>query len=118
MKKIPFSFILILGLLGALLFTTGAFAGGTSTNIISSSGGSGGDMQKVLCNALSFITGSVGKTLAAFIIIGMGIGFFTAKVSWGVLIGVTLGIASMFGAPAIVAAVTGGSTTFCADYTA
>ena len=65
-------------------------------------------MQKTLCNVYVFITGGIGKTICAFTIIGVGIGFFTGKVSWGVLIGVALGIASLFGGPAIMQAVTGG----------
>ena len=67
------------------------------------------DMMVVLCNVLNFVTGGIGKTIASFIIIGVGLGFFTGKVSWGVLIGVTLGISAMFGAPAIIRAITGGS---------
>lgn len=87
-----------------------AFATG---NVISSAAGDGGTMQTVLCNVLKFVTGGIGKTIAAFIIIGVGIGFFTGKVSWGVLIGVTLGISAMFGAPAIIGAITGDTTDFC-----
>ena len=66
-------------------------------------------MTATLCNIYLFITGGIGKTICAFTIIGVGIGFFTGKVSWGVLIGVALGIASLFGGPAIMAAVTGGT---------
>ena len=66
-------------------------------------------MTATLCNIYVFITGGIGKTICAFTIIGVGIGFFTGKVSWGVLIGVALGIASLFGGPAIMAAVTGGT---------
>ena len=75
----------------------------------------GGTMQQVLCNVLAFVTGTIGKTIASFIIIGVGVGFFTGKVSWGLLIGVTLGISAMFGAPAIVNAITGGDgvDTWC-----
>ena len=73
-------------------------------------------MEKTLCNIYLFITGGVGKTICAFTIIGVGIGFFTGKVSWGVLIGVALGIASLFGGPAIMVAVTGG-TAPCSGYT-
>ena len=47
---------------------------------------------------------------AAFAIIATGIGFFTGKVSWGLMIGVTAGIATMFGAPSIVAAISGQDT--------
>jgi len=62
---------------------------------------------KSICNALRVVTGSAGKTFAAFAIIATGIGFFTGKVSWGLMIGVTAGIATMFGAPSIVAAISG-----------
>jgi type IV secretory pathway VirB2 component (pilin) len=69
---------------------------------------SGGSMATVLCNVLGFVTGTVGKTLASFTIIGVGLGFFSGKVSWGAMIGVTLGISALFGSPAIIRAVTGG----------
>lgn len=82
----------------------------TGIGISSNTTGSGGEMQTVLCNVLRFVTGTVGKTLASFVIIGVGLGFFTGKVSWGLLIGVTLGISAMFGAPAIIGAITGGGT--------
>ena len=74
-------------------------------------------MAATLCNVYIFITGSIGKTICAFTIIGVGIGFFTGKVSWGVLIGVALGIASLFGGPAIMQAVTGGSERVCSERT-
>ncbi len=69
---------------------------------------------KSMCNALRVVNGSAGKTFAAFAIIATGIGFFTGKVSWGLMIGVTAGIATMFGAPSIVAAISGQDTkTYC-----
>ena len=64
-------------------------------------------LNKVMCNALRIVTGSAGKTFAAFAIIATGIGFFSGKVSWGLMIGVAAGIATMFGAPSIVAAISG-----------
>jgi len=67
--------------------------------------------SRVMCQALKVVTGSAGKTFAAFAIIATGIGFFTGKVSWGLMIGVTAGIATMFGAPSIVAAISGQDTT-------
>lgn len=66
-----------------------------------------------LCNVLKIVTGTGGKAFAAFAIISVGIGFFTGKVSWGLMIGVTCGIAAMFGAPTIVAAIGGGSAIDC-----
>ena len=77
----------------------------TSYNISSNS------LTRVMCNALRLVTGSAGKTFAAFAIIATGIGFFTGKVSWGLMIGVTAGIATMFGAPSIVAAISGQDTS-------
>ena len=67
----------------------------------------------VMCNALKIVTGNAGKAFAAFAIISVGIGFFSGKVSWGLMIGVTAGIAAMFGAPTIVAAIAGGDALEC-----
>ena len=85
-----------------VLFVGVAYAADTSS-------ASTDPMTATLCNVYIFITGGIGKTICAFTIIGVGIGFFTGKVSWGVLIGVALGIASLFGGPAIMQAVAGGS---------
>ena len=62
---------------------------------------------KSVCNAFRIVNGAAGKTFAAFAIIATGIGFFSGKVSWGLMIGVAAGIATMFGAPSIVAAISG-----------
>ena len=66
-----------------------------------------------MCNALKLVTGNAGKAFAAFAIISLGIGFFTGKVSWGLMIGVALGIAAMFGAPTIVAVLSGKDAYSC-----
>lgn len=66
-----------------------------------------------MCNALKIVTGNAGKSFAAFAIISVGIGFFTGKVSWGLMIGVAAGIAAMFGAPSIVAAISGEGAYDC-----
>jgi type IV secretory pathway VirB2 component (pilin) len=63
--------------------------------------------SKVMCRVLDIATGTGGKAFAAFAIISVGIGFFTGKVSWGLMIGVAAGIAAIFGAPSIVAAISG-----------
>ena len=127
MKKNILKVILLLGIF-CLLFTNNTYASGGGTggggggggggDRLAEATGSGGDMMIVLCNVLVFVTGGVGKTIASFIIIGVGIGFFTGKVSWGLLIGVTLGISAMFGAPAIIGAITGDSNFIdkCTQY--
>ena len=71
---------------------------------------SSNSLTRVMCNALRIVTGSAGKTFATFAIIATGIGFFTGKVSWGLMIGVAAGIATMFGGPSIVAAISGQKT--------
>ena len=67
-------------------------------------------LTRVLCNVYKVVTGKAGKTFAAFAIISAGIGFFTGKLQWGLLIALTLGIAAIFGAPTIVGAITGNGT--------
>jgi len=88
-----------------------AFAQAAEVVVDSSYNISSNSLTRVMCNALRLVTGSAGKTFAAFAIIATGIGFFTGKVSWGLMIGVTAGIATMFGAPSIVAAISGQDTT-------
>jgi len=66
-------------------------------------------LTRVLCNVFKLVTGKAGKTFAAFAIISAGVGFFTGKLQWGLLIALTLGIAAIFGAPTIVSAITGNS---------
>lgn len=66
-----------------------------------------------MCRVMQIITGNAGKAFAAFAILSVGIGFFTGKVSWGLMIGVAAGIAAMFGAPSIVAAITGKGAFDC-----
>ena len=69
--------------------------------------------SKTMCRVLDIATGTGGKAFAAFAIISVGIGFFTGKVSWGLMIGVAAGIAAIFGAPSIVAAISGGDANNC-----
>jgi len=70
-------------------------------------------LTKVLCNVYRITTGKAGKTFAAFAVISAGVGFFTGKLQWGLLIALVLGISAIFGAPSIVSAITGDGTTTC-----
>ncbi len=70
-------------------------------------------LVSTMCNMMKIITGNFGKAIAAFAIVAVGVGFFTGKVSWGLLVGVTAGVAAMFGAPTIVAAISGGTAYEC-----
>ena len=69
--------------------------------------------SQVMCRVLDIASGTGGKAFAAFAIISVGIGFFTGKVSWGLMIGVAAGIAIIFGAPSIVAAISGDTEVDC-----
>ena len=69
--------------------------------------------DSTVCNTLNIVTGTPGKVFAAFAVVATGVGFFTGKVSWGLCIGVVGGIAVIFGAPSIVAAVSGKTMFEC-----
>jgi type IV secretory pathway VirB2 component (pilin) len=56
----------------------------------------------VACRVYEILTGTPGKVVASIVIITIGMGFFTGKVSWGLMIGAAAGIGAMFGAPKIV----------------
>lgn len=72
-------------------------------------------MTRSMCNVMIFVTGGAGKTFAAFAIIAVGVGFFSGKISWATMIATAMGIAAIFGAPTIVAAITGSKFTCSED---
>ena len=115
MKKITLKLFTLFFLVASMLSITPALGGLFVKNANASMSNasynvSSNSLTRVMCNALRIVTGSAGKTFAAFAIIAVGIGFFSGKVSWGLMIGVAAGIAAMFGAPSIVAAISGQDT--------
>lgn len=60
-----------------------------------------------VCRVYLIATGTAGKAFAAVGVISVGIGFFTGKVSWGLMISVAAGIAVFFGAPSIISVISG-----------
>lgn len=70
-----------------------------------------------ICNVFNIVSGPAGKAFAAFAILSVGIGFFSGKVSWGLLVGVAAATSTIFGAPSIVSAVTGKPSFQCSDTT-
>ena len=70
-------------------------------------------LSRVLCNVYKITTGNAGKTFCAFAIVAAGVGFFTGKLNWGLLIALVLGISAIFGAPKIISAITGTSGLTC-----
>ena len=110
MKKIIFKFFTLLIFLSSFASVSPAFSNVPPSMSNQSYNVSSNSLTRVMCNALRIVTGTAGKTFAAFAIIAVGIGFFSGKVSWGLMIGVAAGIAAMFGAPSIVAAISGQDT--------
>lgn len=73
--------------------------------------------EAVGCRVFLILTGTPGKILASVVIITLGMGFFTGKVSWGLMIGAAAGIGAMFGAPTIVEFIGGSSDELdCSQY--
>ena len=76
---------------------TAATAAATNTNGATSVDDN--PLSRVLCNVYKITTGNAGKTFCAFAIVAAGVGFFTGKLNWGLLIALVLGISAIFGAP-------------------
>ena len=107
-KTVLLSFFFLTVVPAALpVIANNAHAQGTGTTVDSNA------FSETMCKALRLVTGNTGKAFAAFAIISLGIGFFTGKISWGLMIGVAMGIAAMFGAPAIVGILSGKGTYTC-----
>ena len=77
-------------------------------------------IEITLCKMLSLLTGTIGKGVAAFAIMFVGISLFMGKVSWGLAISTALGIGAIFGAAGIVSTLGGGDLDIatCAEATA
>ena len=119
MKKIVKNFAKLLALcfLSLVVSQSHAFANtsATSTAATTQSATSVEDnpLSRVLCNVYKITTGNAGKTFCAFAIVAAGVGFFTGKLNWGLLIALVLGISAIFGAPKIISAITGTSGLDC-----
>lgn len=74
-------------------------------------------LVEAVCRVYDIATGTAGKAFAAVGVISVGIGFFTGKVSWGLMISVAAGIAVFFGAPSIIAVISGDQSAagLCTD---
>lgn len=65
-------------------------------------GSGGATIGRTLCTVVEWFTGPVGQGIATLAIIVIGVGALMGKVSWGMAIIVGIGVAVIFGAPAIV----------------
>ena len=95
---------LVWGLIAAyavlLIPMDAAAANGTNT---------GGAIGDILCTVVSWFTGRLGQGIATLAIIVIGVGALMGKVSWGMAIIVGIGVGVIFGAPTIVASLSGQS---------
>ncbi len=111
-KKHQLSFLLMLLMFVFILLQPNfAFAQAGSTVLDNS------PITRGLCNVFELVGGNIGKSLAIFAIVMVGFGFFTGKFSIALVIGITLGIGILFGAPKIIAALTGETAVNCSDVT-
>ena len=114
-KKYSFLFIF------SLFFVAPAVIGiNTEKSHAANDGAMAGDtpFEAVGCRVYLILIGTPGKILASVVIITLGMGFFTGKVSWGLMIGAAAGIGAMFGAPTIVKFIGGGEELDCSTYEA
>ncbi len=58
--------------------------------------------ETVLSNVICLFTGTTGKAIATVAVIAVGIGALLGKISWGMALIITIGIALVFGAAGIV----------------
>lgn len=117
MKNFILKNILLVFLCSSLFFNKKVYAGDDGGD-----GGGGvnfeniGDLntsqglEEFICNVLGYLTGGVGKALAAFACIGISLAFLGGKVSWTLVLTFSLGMACIFGAPVIIRAFAGGAT--------
>lgn len=74
-------------------------------------------VSEVMCRVLGIVQGKLGKGIAAFAIIFIGISLFMGKVSWGLAVSTALGIGAIFGAGSLVDTITGGGASSQCDGT-
>jgi type IV secretion system protein VirB2 len=90
------------------IFTVFAFAILATMIPLESFAANDNPFQTVLCNVVNFFTGPIGKAIATIAVIFVGIGALMGKISWGLAFIVAVGIALVFGAAALVNAVSSG----------
>lgn len=106
MKKVMLFLSLFIAFNLFVVQPTTVFAGEISSN----ENLTGNGLEDYLCNALAFLTGGVGKSLAAFACIGVSLAFIGGKVAWTSILAFALGMACIFGAPQIIKAFAGGDS--------
>ena len=65
-------------------------------------------LEDYICNVFKYLTGTVGKALAAFACVGVSLAFVGGKIQWTTVLVFAIAMACIFGAPQIVKAFSGG----------
>ena len=73
----------------------------------------GNPIADVLCDVVDWMTGPVGAGIATLAVIIIGVGALLGKVSWGMAIIVGLGVAIVFGAPAVIESMSSVASSGC-----
>jgi type IV secretory pathway VirB2 component (pilin) len=90
-----FALMMLVVIAGYMAMTSGAYASDA--------------LGEALCKIVQLVMGKAGRGIATLAVIILGIGATLGKVSWGMAMIVTVGIAVMFNAPALANYVSGGS---------
>ena len=64
-------------------------------------------ITQVFCNVVLIMTGTTGKAVATVAVIAVGVGALLGKISWAMVLIITLGVGLIFGAATIVDALGG-----------
>jgi type IV secretory pathway VirB2 component (pilin) len=70
-------------------------------------------IDRTMCTVVTMLTGTIGKAIAIFAIIFIGVSLFMGKVSWGLAISTAIGIGAIFGAAGIVGTLSGKDSLDC-----
>ena len=114
-KKNHLAFLLAIAMFLLVIF--GPKLALSSEITISTNGLDQSPVTRGLCNVFEMANGNIGKAIAIFAIVAVGFGFFTGKFSIALVIGITLGIGILFGAPKIISALTGNQAVDCSTIT-
>ncbi len=81
----------------------------TKIGICVSSGGNNEEnaIGQAICNLIGVANGNAGRAVVGVVVIVVGIMFFLGKVTWSLVLAVTIGTGAIFGAETIVVAITG-----------
>lgn len=72
-------------------------------------------IANVVCNVVKQLTGPIGQAISTVAVIFIGIGLFMGKISWGLALGIAIGMAMLFGAENVVGWISGNTGLTCTD---